>query len=192
LQFGDASAPTVGVTYFAGTFVRHPLAMAACKASLEFLKAKGPRLQEALNEKTAQLAKVLNAHFDEVGAPLHIKHFGSLWKPFFTAEQPFGELLFCYMRDKGIHIWDGFPCFLTLAHSDLDLGKIVQAFRESIAEMQEAGFLPERKAAAAAAFDASAPPVPGARLGRDPSGNPAWYVPNPEEPGKYVKVELPS
>jgi glutamate-1-semialdehyde aminotransferase/acyl carrier protein len=191
-QFGDASAPTVGVTYFAGTFVRHPLAMAACKASLEFLKAKGPRLQEALNEKTAQLAQELNAHFDEVGAPLHIKHFGSLWKTFFTTEQPLGELLFCYLRDKGIHIWDGFPCFLTIAHSDADVARIVQAFKESVAEMQEAGFLPERKAPAASVFDASAPPVPGARLGRDPSGNPAWYVPHPKEPGKYVKMELPS
>src|SRR3546814_13497608 len=27
-QFGDDSVPTVGVTYFAGTFVRHPLALA--------------------------------------------------------------------------------------------------------------------------------------------------------------------
>jgi glutamate-1-semialdehyde aminotransferase/acyl carrier protein len=191
-QFGDASAPTVGVTYFAGTFVRHPLAMAACKASLEFLKAKGPRLQENLNEKTTELARALNAHFDEVGAPLHIKQFGSLWKTFFTTEQPFGELLFCYLRDKGIHIWDGFPCFLTIAHSDADLARIVQAFKESVAEMQEAGFLPERKVPAAAVFDANAPPVPGARLGRDPSGNPAWYVPHPNEPGKYVKMELPS
>ncbi|MBK6812859.1 MAG: aminotransferase class III-fold pyridoxal phosphate-dependent enzyme, partial [Sandaracinaceae bacterium] len=36
-QFGDASVPTVGVTYFAGTFVRHPLALAAANASLDYL-----------------------------------------------------------------------------------------------------------------------------------------------------------
>ena len=30
-QYGDDSIPTVGVTYFAGTFVRHPLALAACQ-----------------------------------------------------------------------------------------------------------------------------------------------------------------
>ena len=41
-QYGDDSVPTVGVTYFAGTFVRHPLALAAAKAVLEHLKAKGP------------------------------------------------------------------------------------------------------------------------------------------------------
>jgi acyl carrier protein len=32
----------------------------------------------------------------------------------------------------------------------------------------------------------AAPPMPGARLGRDRHGNPAWYVPHPEIPGKYV------
>ena len=51
-QFGDDSVPTVGVTYFAGTFVRHPLALAAAKAALEHLKEQGPALQEQLNAKT--------------------------------------------------------------------------------------------------------------------------------------------
>jgi amino acid adenylation domain-containing protein len=37
-------------------------------------------------------------------------------------------------------------------------------------------------------LDAAAPPVPGARLGRDREGNPAWYVPSPENPQKYVKL----
>ncbi len=37
-QYGDDSVPTVGVTYFAGTFVRHPLALAASKAALEHLQ----------------------------------------------------------------------------------------------------------------------------------------------------------
>jgi len=38
-------------------------------------------------------------------------------------------------------------------------------------------------------FDAASPPVPGARLGRDPDGKPAWYVANPDMPGKYIKVD---
>ena len=32
-QYGDDSYPEAGVTYFAGTFVRHPLALASAKAS---------------------------------------------------------------------------------------------------------------------------------------------------------------
>src|SRR5579883_2970636 len=47
-QFGDDSAPQAGVTFFAGTFVRHPLALAAARATLLHLKAEGPALQERL------------------------------------------------------------------------------------------------------------------------------------------------
>ena len=39
-----------------------------------------------------------------------------------------------------------------------------------------------------ATSNADEPPVPGARLGRDPSGSPAWYVPDPDRPGKYLQV----
>jgi glutamate-1-semialdehyde aminotransferase len=191
-QFGDDSVPTVGVTYFAGTFVRHPLAMVAAKATLEHLKARGPSLQQEINERTDRLAATINEHLDKVGAPIRIKHFGSLWKAFHVEEQPMQDLLFCILRHKGIHIWDGFPCFLTEAHTDADVDRIIVAFRESVDEMQEAGFFHKapRRAEAPVAFDASKPPVPGARLGRDPSGNPAWFVPNPAEQGKYLKVEL--
>ncbi|MEG4351415.1 hypothetical protein QUA70_22460 [Microcoleus sp. LAD1_D5] len=31
-------------------------------------------------------------------------------------------------------------------------------------------------------------PVPGAKLGRDPNGNPAWYIADPERPGKHLQV----
>src|SRR5262249_40871898 len=45
-SYGDASYPEVGVTFFAGTFVRHPLVLAALLAVLEHMKARGPALQE--------------------------------------------------------------------------------------------------------------------------------------------------
>jgi hypothetical protein len=37
-------------------------------------------------------------------------------------------------------------------------------------------------------MDARYPAVPGAKLGRDPEGRPAWFVANPERPGKFLKV----
>ncbi|RKH57897.1 aminotransferase class III-fold pyridoxal phosphate-dependent enzyme, partial [Corallococcus aberystwythensis] len=190
-QFGDDSVPTVGVTYFAGTFVRHPLALAAAKAALEHMKAAGPELQRSVSAKADTLASTLNAFFDEVGAPLRIKHFGSLWKTFVTSDVANADLLFCLLRDKGIHIWDGFPCFFTTAHTDADLRRLIAAFQDSVTELQDAGFLPgtaRPQTQTAAAFDSNQPPVPGARLGRDPQGNPAWFVPHPTVPGKFVKL----
>jgi len=186
-QYGDDSCPTVGVTYFAGTFCRHPLALAAAKASLLHLKECGPALQESLNTKTSQMATELNAFFASVGAPYEIRHFASLWKTFITEEHPYADLIFYYLRDRGIHILEGFPCFMTTAHTDDDVKRIVDAFKSAVAELQAAEFIPAPPKNEAPAFDAAKPPVAGARLGREPNGNPAWFVQDPANPKKYVK-----
>ncbi len=190
-QFGDDSTPPVGVTYFAGTFVRHPLALAAAQAVLKHLKEKGPILQRELNEKTAQFVAGLNQIAREINAPITVKTFASLWRATWNEEQTFGDLLFHMMRDKGVHLYDGFPCFFTTAHAEADYAHITRAFKESLLELAEGGFIqglnpPARQSVA---LDVNTQPVPGARLGRDEAGQPAWYVPNPDNPGKYIKLE---
>ncbi len=187
-QYGDDSIPTVGVTYFAGTFVRHPLALAACKASLDHLKESGEGLQTQLNLHTAAMADELTAFCREVGAPLEIRYFTSLWRISWLEDHPFQDLLFAMMRSRGVHILDNFPCFMTTAHSHEDIARIKSAFKESVAEMQEAEFLP-RRVTAEPSFDATHPPVPNARLGRDKDGQPAWFVPDPTAQGKFMKIQ---
>jgi glutamate-1-semialdehyde aminotransferase len=167
-QFGDDSAPTAGVTYFAGTFCRHPLALAAAKAALQHLKDRGLELQRRVNERTAQLARELNATFKAVGAPLEVRHFSALWKVFFTEERPYQELLFPMLRARGLHILEGFPCFLTTVHGDAEVTTIVKAFKEAVAEMQEAEFFPAPPRVPVG-FPA-APAIAAARVGRDGDG----------------------
>ena len=195
-QYGDASVPEVGVTYFAGTFVRHPLALAAARASLQYMKEAGPGLQQGLTQRTKRLADALNAVVDRWQLPFHIVHYGSLWKIKFNQEIPYGELLFTLMREKGIHIWDGFPCFMTEAHTDAEMDTVIRVFTDSVDELIDAGFFvakatekPEPQVVGLT-IAADRPPVPGARLGRDRVGNPAWFTPNPDQPGKYLQVEL--
>jgi amino acid adenylation domain-containing protein len=187
-QYGDASIPTVGVTYFAGTFVRHPLALAAAHAVLNHLKQNGAALQERLNARTSLLMDELNAFCASVGAPLQLVHFASVWKTNFTEDHPLQDLLFAMIRSRGIHMLDNFPCFFTTAHSEQDFQAIAKAYKESVLEMQEAEFLPRNKRVEALAIDANRPPVVGARLGKDQDGNPAWFVPNPDVPGKFMRV----
>lgn len=187
-QYGDDSMPTVGVTYFAGTFVRHPLALSAAKAALEHLKKDNNKLQTQLNLHTAAMADELTAFCREVGAPLEIRYFSSLWRVTWLEDHPLQDLLFAMMRSRGVHILDNFPCFMTTAHSQQDIATIKSAFKESIAEMQEAELLP-RRAAVQSAFDPSNPPVPNARLGRDKDGQPAWFVPDPNAQGKFTKFQ---
>lgn len=187
-QFGDDSVPEVGVTYFAGTFVRHPLALAAAKAVLTHIQAQGPQLQERLNSRVAAMVDELNAFCAERGAPVQVKQFSSVWKTVFLEDHPLQVLLFAMMRSRGVHILDNFPCFLTTAHSETDFRLIIDAFKASLVELQEAAFLPRHNATPATVMDPALPAIPGARLGRDPDGQPAWFVPHPDQSGRYVRV----
>jgi acyl transferase domain-containing protein/glutamate-1-semialdehyde aminotransferase len=216
-QFGDDSIPEVGVTYFAGTFVRHPLALAAAKAVLTHLKQSGASLQQQLNAKADRFAADLATCFQQAGAPFTVHNFGSLlmvkYPPNFLA----GDLLFYLLRSKGVHIYDRRPCFLTTAHTDDDLAVVISTVKVCIEELQLAGFLeptsssgaaapapvpaPTTQLATQAAADRPAqsavaslagedqPPQPGAKLGRDCQGNPAWFIPDPDRAGKYLQVQ---
>ncbi|HVU95091.1 MAG TPA: amino acid adenylation domain-containing protein [Puia sp.] len=189
-NYGDNSTPEAGVTYFAGTFVRHPLALAASKASLEYMKAKGPALQENLTQKAARLADGINAVCQHLGLACYAAQFGSLWKLKWKEEIPYSELIFTLMREKGIHIWDGFPCFITEAHTDQEIDTIVEKFTESVTELVAAGFLPSatRSKGIVGKTIEEIPPRKGARIGRDPQGNPAWFIADPDRPGKYLQL----
>ncbi|HLZ85960.1 MAG TPA: aminotransferase class III-fold pyridoxal phosphate-dependent enzyme, partial [Puia sp.] len=197
-KYGDNSTPEAGVTYFAGTFVRHPLALAASKASLEYMKAKGPALQQSLTEKVKYLADSCNAICQRHSLPLFVAQFGSLWKLKWKEEILYSELLFTLMRDKGIHILDGFPCFLTEAHSRQDVDTIIEKFGESIDQLIDAGFLQstntnptvlnKNHGTKSEIKVDETPLIPGARLGRDKDGNPAWFINDPDRPGKYLQV----
>ena len=190
-EYGNASMPEAGVTYFAGTFVRHPLVLAAAKATLIYLKEKGAGLQEKINAETARLAEEMNKICTEQQLPIQIVSFGSLWKIKFQEEHKHNELIFILMRLKGIHIWDNFPCFLTEAHTSEEVQSIVAAFEESATAMAAAGFLGfcGEKTETKIMPVKEAPPVSGARLGKDKEGNPAWFVPNPQQNGKYLQVK---
>jgi amino acid adenylation domain-containing protein len=141
-QYGDSSVPEAGVTFFAGTFVRHPLAMAAAKAVLDYLGERGPALQEELNARTAVLTGRLNALFEATGVDLKVHHCGSLWHFSHGESFKFYSLMFHFLRDQGIHIWEGRPCFMSTAHTEDDLERLLSAFQKVMKAMREGGFLP--------------------------------------------------
>ena len=141
-HFGDASGPEVGVTFFAGTFVRHPLALAAAKSVLCHLRQAGPTLQRELNARTARLAESLDRFFVERGVPSRVHHFASWFYFTFANEARLASLFYYAMRAKGIHIQESYPCFLTTAHSEADISAIEAVFRQTILEMQEGQVMP--------------------------------------------------
>jgi amino acid adenylation domain-containing protein len=196
-NYGDDSIPEVGITYFAGTFVRHPLALASAKASLVYMKEQGPSLQQKLNDKGDFISKSLNREIALRRLPMQVVNYGSLWKLKFDQEMAYSELLFVLMREKGIHILDGFPCFITEATSYHDIDQIITAFSASIDEMIDKGFFPNQQNQSksltynpsAVVIDNNHPPVSGARLGKDRFGNPAWFIEDPENNAMFLQVQ---
>ena len=117
---------------------------------------------------------------------LQLTHASSWFKLGYPDDLPYGGLIFFWLRSKGLHIWDGRVAFLTVAHSDADVDFVGRAFEETITEMQDAGLIPEPPGGRGR--DRSArPPAPGARLGKDQNGQPAWFVPDPDRAGKYLR-----
>ncbi len=192
-QFGDASLPEAGVTFFAGTFVRHPVALAAARAVLVRLAEEGPALQERLTLRTQAMVARLNAILRETGAGLAVETCHST---FFTVARPdeaWSSLLFASLRHRGFHLWEQFPCFLTTSHTDDDVDRFVAAFAAAVHELQQHGFLSPREASQPAPQPASQPgapvaPIPGARLGRRPDGSLAWFAPDAARPGAWREV----
>ncbi|MEO8231841.1 MAG: aminotransferase class III-fold pyridoxal phosphate-dependent enzyme [Ignavibacteriota bacterium] len=141
-QYGDESIPEAGVTFFAGTFVRHPLSLTGALASLKYLKSKNGTLQASLNKKTAELTEELNAFFTQINMPLKMINFSSIFYYAYPKDLSYFNLLFYVLRNKGLHILEGFPIFLSEAHNDKDIKFIIEVFKESVVELQDNGFFP--------------------------------------------------
>ena len=58
-------------------------------------------------------------------------------------DHPLASLLFYHMRDRGIYIHEGFPCFLTTEHGEAEIEKILRAMRDSLEELRIVGIAGE-------------------------------------------------
>ncbi|PHQ69076.1 MAG: hypothetical protein COB93_08990 [Sneathiella sp.] len=143
-QYGDDSFPDKPVTFFAGTFVRHPLAMASVKAMLTFFKEQPPFFWKVMNAKGDRLASAVDSYFQAQNIPIRMTNCGSLMYVSVEDPQKYGNLLFALLREKGVFILEDFPSYLTTAHTEDDIDYIIEAFKESADELIEAGFFGHR------------------------------------------------
>jgi len=139
-QYGDDSIPAAGRTFFAGTFVRHPLALAAGLATLRQLQADGPALQQALNARADRFCNELSAVLDRHAVPIELANCGSLLFFRVTGGNKEASLLFYLLRERGVFLLEGFPAYLNTAHTDADLHQVVESFDLAAGEMRAHGF----------------------------------------------------
>jgi len=143
-QYGDDSYPEAGVTYFAGTFVRHPLALAAARATLQHLKRGGHALYQTLNARTQRMADKLNAAFAARNAPVKAVHCATLWRLSWDDNTRHISLFYYLARFHGLHLYEQFGHFVTEAMSDADTDHIADTFIRVLDELMALGLIDPR------------------------------------------------
>ena len=140
-QFGDDSVPEAGVTYFAGTFVRHPLALAAARAALLHLREQGPQLLADTNDRVTDFVVRINAMFTEEDVAISVDHFSTICRITIDPSERLAPMLYFYLRAHGVHIYEGFGMFLGASHQQSDLDELLARWRAAVVSMRDDGLL---------------------------------------------------
>jgi glutamate-1-semialdehyde aminotransferase len=141
-SFGDNSGPRRLATAVASTFARHPLSLAAAKATLLRLAECGSELLSGLALQTAELVDDMNRSLAAEGARLRFVSAGSCFGPAAPFEDALllsNRLLHFHLAEKGAFLW-GLTGFLSTAHSARDLERLTSALTESVRALHAAGF----------------------------------------------------
>ncbi|MET7637589.1 MupA/Atu3671 family FMN-dependent luciferase-like monooxygenase [Streptomyces sp. NPDC005438] len=153
-SYGDDSYPPADTTFFGGTYIQHPVSMAAARAVLTHLKNSGPGLQAELSARTQRLADSLNSFLTEEEFPLRVAHHGSMFRFEHRANM---ELLYHHLTLRGVYVWEWRNFFLSTAHGEEEVERVRTAVVDSLRELRDAGLLPDPRAARTPA-KATAPP----------------------------------
>ncbi len=163
-----SSGPMPGAVFFAGTFNKNPLTMAASVAVLRQLEQEGSQLQNRLNQRTAELVTRLNDVFAQRTNAYRVDSAGSLFR--FIGVP---DLFYYHLLARGVYVWEGRTCFLSTAHTDSDLEFIVDAVQETAAALSSGAVAPAAPGIAPSA-PLTAPPLAGDRLPLTASQHALW------------------
>ncbi|WP_296620327.1 polyketide synthase [Marivirga sp.] len=174
-QYGDESIPEAGVTYFAGTFVRHPLTLATTNAVLDYLEEKGGSFQDDLANLANEVVKGANRIFEKYNVPYYAVNFRSLWLIKVKKEFQYSDLLFTTLRERNIHIWDNYPCYVTDSHTIDDVHFTLEKLEEVIRLLVENEIVEgDLFLTSGQWMSQDNPPFEGARISLNDKGFPIW------------------
>ena len=113
-RYGDDSFPEIGVTYFAGTFVRHPLAMAAADAVTRHLEADAGAVQAETMRRGDEFADLTEPIVSARQGRPCVSRTAARWRTCTSRRKnELSGLLTFHLRHRGVHIWDHRPIFVT-------------------------------------------------------------------------------
>jgi glutamate-1-semialdehyde aminotransferase/acyl carrier protein len=141
-NYGDASYPAADITYFTGTYFKHPMIMPALWASLNHIKERGLKLHEELDARTSYVVDELAAYLEKTRTPMRMARLGSLFRFLYPGDLKYIDLFYYHLLEKGIYLSETRNCFLSTASTDDDLEQIIRIVKESVEEMRAGEFLP--------------------------------------------------
>ena len=119
----------------------HALSLAASHAVLSHLIETGPGLHDDLNVRTEAMVGRLNERAQAASIPVRFTHFGSFFAIAMSQSEITPEAinrLSYHLLHKGIHLRGGDRGgFLTTAHSEADIDKIVDAFTSGLQQWSQ-------------------------------------------------------
>jgi amino acid adenylation domain-containing protein len=139
-QYGDDSAPEGIIAYYAGTFIKNPISVAAAHAALSEIERRGVAMQRELNERAHTFAKRIREIFLRTKAPLMIQSGSSIFMIKTADNNPFSRMFNYFLRYRGVNIRER-PCFISTAHTAEDFERTYKAFELAINDMFETGLI---------------------------------------------------
>lgn len=142
----DDSCPAAATTFFAGTFCKHPLTMAACHAVLTHLKESGAAEITRLNAYTKDFVQRANDWFDAQEVPIRLSYCASMYKyetvapRDVTAMTLTTNLFFKILAYLGVFVWERRCGYFSLVHTQQHKTRILEAFRVAVDVIRAGGF----------------------------------------------------
>lgn len=131
-QYNDESMPQSDITFVAGTFCHHPLAMRSLLTILRFLKERKNVFYDELNSKTDSFCANLNIWFEENNFKIRLVNYGSLFR-FITPGRT--KLIYYQLLKNGVYIWEGRNCFLSPEHDEKVMAQLEEKIKLSCKEL---------------------------------------------------------
>jgi len=134
-----------------GTFNGNPIAIAACKATLEALEKPG--IYEHMDSITDRITRGITEISNRLGIILYCSHIASVWWLQFGIQNPLVDYrdtfnvdkdqyqcfrILCQERGLRLHPWRG-RFYTSAAHSDEDVDKTLEIAEEALTIMSKAG-----------------------------------------------------
>jgi glutamate-1-semialdehyde aminotransferase/acyl carrier protein len=141
-NYGDDSYPQAETTFVAGTYFRHPLTMPVVWSVLNHVKDGGTEPYDRLRARASGLAATLNEFFEREGVPIRMRQVESLLRFVPHRDMNFMDIFYYHLLENGVYICETRSCFLSTAHTDEDIARVVEAVKRTVAAMREGDLLP--------------------------------------------------